>query len=202
VARWALTGGIASGKSTVAKLFVEGGIPVVDADRIYHELIAPQGSPAGPSPLARQIAKAFAGVLRPDHCIDRVRLGSQVFQDEAALRRLEAITHPAVQARSEALMAHYEALGHSHVLYDVPLLFERQLQHQFAAVVLVWVPQAVQLARLLARDALTEAAAALRLRNQLPLDDKRAMADYVIDNSGDLASTKTQVQSLIGIMRS
>jgi dephospho-CoA kinase len=201
VARWALTGGIASGKSTVAKLFVEGGIPVVDADRIYHELIAPQQDPPGPSPQGRQIDEAFPGVLRADGTVDRARLGSRVFQDEAALRRLEAVTHPAVQARAEALMTHHEALGHNHVLYDVPLLFERQLQHKFAAVVLVWVPPALQLARLLARDALTEAAALLRLQHQLPLDAKRALADYVIDNSDDLPRTRAQVQALIATMR-
>jgi len=201
VARWALTGGIASGKSTVAKLFVEGGIPVVDADRIYHELIAPDVSPPGPSPLGRQIGAAFPSVLRADGSVDRARLGREVFGDEAALRRLEAITHPAVQARAEALMAQHEAMGHSHVLYDVPLLFERQLQHKFAAVVLVWVPPALQLMRLMARDALAEAAALLRLQHQLPLDAKRALADYIIDNSADLPKTRAQVQALIARMR-
>lgn len=196
MARWALTGGIGSGKSTVGAMFVASGLPVVDADRIYHALIEP--SPGGqPSPLSQEVGHAFADVLLTDGRLDRKRLGELVFADAKARAKLEAITHPAVRAGAEAACAALEAQGVQTLLYDVPLLFERDLQRQFAGVVLVWVPRALQLQRLMARDNIGPEAASARLRAQWPLDDKRALSQHVIDNSGTQATTRVQVERVM-----
>lgn len=195
--RWALTGGIASGKSTVADLLVAFGVPVIDADRIYHALIAPDPVTQAPSALAQQIAQAFPGILMADGKIDRPNLGAVVFASTQQRAMLEAITHPAVQAKAQQMFAALADAGHTHAFYDVPLLFERNLQKNYAQVVVVWVPKQLQLTRMMARDALTAQAAELRLASQLPLDDKRKQAHHIIDNSGAKEKTRQQVQHLV-----
>jgi dephospho-CoA kinase len=191
---WGLTGGIASGKSTVHGMLTQLGAQIVDADAVYHALLRPEGD--APSPLAHALAAAFPGVLQADGHIDRRALGAQVFEDPAARARLEALTHPAV---AEAVTARLQALaerGCPHAVYDVPLLYERDMHARFAGVMLVWVPRAVQLARLMARNGLDAAAAAARIAAQLPLDGKRQHARWIIDNSGDRATTQQQVVAI------
>lgn len=189
-----LTGGIASGKSTVARQLVAAGVPVVDADALYHALIAPVDGT--PSPLVARLATQFAGVVGAGGALDRGALGRTVFADVAARRTLEELTHPAVAAAAEQAMAAHAAAGQPWAVYDVPLLYERDLTANFFGVVVVWVPRPLQLARLAARDGLTGEAAEARLRAQLPLDDKRARARWVIDNAGTPAQTAHQVDAL------
>jgi dephospho-CoA kinase len=191
---WGLTGGIASGKSTVHGMLARLGAQIVDADAVYHGLLRPEAG--APSPLARTLAAAFQSVLLPDGQIDRRALGTLVFENPAARARLEALTHPAV---AEAVTAHLQTLadgGCRHAVYDVPLLYERDMQARFAGIMLVWVPPAIQLARLMARNGLDAASAAARIAAQLPLDSKRQRARWVIDNSADRDTTQRQVAAI------
>lgn len=197
---WGLTGGIASGKTTVARLLGEAGVPVVGADALYHALIAPQAGAA--SPLAQQVAASFgAHLLGPGGQLDRPTLAAHIFADAAARQRLDALTHPAIAAACAEAFAQLSAEGHPAAAYDVPLLYEKDLEARFHAVVVVWVPLEVQLARLRARDGLSAAQAEARLAAQLSLDSKRARAAWCIDNSGSPAATAAQVGALATAMR-
>lgn len=189
-----LTGGIASGKSTVSKMLRELGAEVIDADQVYHDLIAPQDGT--PSPLAQQIGDRFKGALLPTGEVDRASLGKRVFGNPEALSQLGEITHPAVAMEVAKRVAALAEQGVPQVIYDVPLLYERNLQQGLHRVVVVWVPRELQLARLMARDGIDEAAAERKLASQMPLDRKRDMADHVIDNSGSHEQTRAQVEAL------
>jgi dephospho-CoA kinase len=191
---YGLTGGIASGKSTVSRMLRELGAQVLDADVIAREVVEP-GTPG-----LAAIAERFPGVLTPEGRLDRVKLGARVFADATERAALNAIVHPRV---GEAFLEKLQALaaqGVERVIYDVPLLIENGLQHGMDGVVLVWVPRQVQKARLMARDGLDEAAAEARLAAQLPLEDKRPHATWLIDNSGDLALTRAQVEKTWRVM--
>ncbi len=191
-----LTGGIASGKSTVAQMFVELGVEVVSADALYHQLIAPKAG-REPSKLTKEIVRAFPGVLQNSGHINRKQLGPIVFANTQALKKLGAITHPAVAAAFQARCAQAAQKGTALLIYDVPLLFERNLDRTIPnlhGVLVVWVPQATQLERMLSRDGITKEAAEQRLKSQLCIDEKRQRATWVIDNSGTLASCRTQVK--------
>ena len=197
---WGLTGGIASGKTTVAGLLGEAGVPVVGADALYHALIAPQAGAA--SPLAQQVAASFGlHLLGPGGQLDRPSLAAEVFADAAARQRLDALTHPAIAAACAAAFARLAADGHPAAAYDVPLLYEKNLEARFHAVVVVWVPLDLQRARLQARDGLSPIQAEARLAAQLSLDSKRARAAWCIDNSGTPAATAAQVDALAAVMR-
>ncbi|KFE62092.1 dephospho-CoA kinase [Hyalangium minutum] len=190
MALYGLTGGIASGKSTVSRMFRELGAHVLDADVIAREVVEP-GTPG-----LAAVAARFPGVLGPDGRLDRAKLGTRVFGDATERAALNAIVHPLVR---EAFLHKVQALaeqGVERILYDVPLLIETGLHTNMDGVVLVWVPRDVQKARLMSRDGLDEAAAEARLAAQLPLDDKRRYATWIVDNSGDLASTRAQVEQV------
>ncbi|NGP57538.1 dephospho-CoA kinase [Paenibacillus thiaminolyticus] len=185
-----LTGGIASGKSTVSRLLVERGALLVDADRIAREIVLP-GSPA-----LDQIADRFgADMLLPDGSLDRKRLGNVVFSDAAKRKALEEITHPAIR---QEMMMQMRRLEEEHpqslVVVDVPLLYESGLTDRFEEIVVIYVPQAIQLERLMRRDGLTEAEASERLLSQWDIEKKRERADYVIDNSKGMEETRQQVE--------
>jgi len=185
-----LTGGIGTGKSTVARMLAARGAAVVDADLLAREVVEP-GTPA----LAEIAAEFGPGVLQADGSLDRAALGALVFGDEARRERLNAITHPRVGALMQERVA---AALHSDaplVVVDIPLLFEGARQGMFEGVLLVWVPPAVQLARLVERDGWSEDEARARLAAQMPIDDKRALATWVIDNSGTVAQTEAQVDA-------
>lgn len=191
--RFALTGGIASGKSSVARILARCGTPIVDADALYHALIAPQGG--RPSPLTKEIAAAFPGTVDDHGAINRRALAAQVFTRPQDKQRLEAITHPVVAQKAEEALALLAKAGHPLAIYDIPLLFERNLAHRYDGVLLVWVPKEVQLTRLRARDGLSEAEANARIAAQASLDDKRARADVVFDNSTTQEALELQVRS-------
>jgi dephospho-CoA kinase len=187
-----LTGGIASGKSTVKALFEELGVPVVDADQIAREVVAP--GTAG----LREIVAAFGEeMLAADGTLDRKKLASVVFEDVEARARLNAITHPRIAARSAERMAEVAAkTGAPYVLYEAALLVENGIHRMLPALVLVALDEETQLARLVARDGLTAEEARARLAAQLPLAKKLEVADYVIDNGGTVDETRARVHEV------
>ena len=190
-----LTGGIASGKSTVAKIFREQGLTVVDADQLYHSLIAPEDGK--PSSLAQTIEKAFPGVLTPKGTIDRRLLGQKIFHHPDAREQLNRITHPAVaQAFSQAVQQEQER-GRELIIYDVPLLYESGKEDQFHGVIVVWLTRELQIKRLCSRNHFSIEEAHARLTSQLSLNEKRHRADYVIDNCGSFEETHKQTLQLL-----
>lgn len=186
-----LTGGIACGKSTVSRLFAARGAIVIDADALAREVVAP-----GTSGLTELVAAFGDEVLRADGTLDRERLGRRVFADPAARARLEAITHPRIAQLSFERLAAARSSDAPLVLYDAALLFESGRGDLFRPVVVVTAPREVQLARLMARDGLAPEAAAARIDSQMPVAEKAARADHVIDNGGTLAQTEAQVEAL------
>lgn len=185
-----LTGGIATGKSTVTRMLRELGAPVVDADAIVHELQAPG------TPVTAAIGVEFGPqVLHPDGSLDRAALGRIVFADPARRKALEGIVHPAVRRRiSEAVEGHRQA-GHPVTVLDVPLLLEGGLDRTVDQVWLVYVDRDTQRARLISRDGLSPVQAEQRIAAQLDLELKKARATVVIDNRGSVQQTRTQVEA-------
>ena len=185
-----LTGGIASGKSTVAAMFAELGGAVVDADAIAHHITAPD------HPTLTLIARRFGGeVIGGDGQLDRKRLGAIVFADSAARRDLEAITHPYIRAASQLEIATHIARGREVVFYEAALIVEKRLHEapwMHALVVVASAPDQ-QIARIVARDQLSEDEARARVDAQATLAAKLAAADYVVENSASVAETRAQV---------
>lgn len=196
-----LTGGIATGKSTVARLFEKLGAVVIDADAIVHELQSPG------APMLAAIAEAFgAEMIRADGSLDRERLGRRVFADAEARTRLNAIVHPPVGVEMARRLAAAREAGTDLVLLDIPLLLEGRARRAggggasagdlVEAVIVVWAPEPLQVRRQVERDGASPEHARERIEAQLPIDEKRALADFVIDNSGSLAETERQVREL------
>ena len=184
-----LTGGIASGKSTVAAMLAAAGARIVDADRIAHQVVD-KGQPA-----YDDIVRHFGlAILKPDGQIDREALGNIVFNDKEAKQALNDIVHPRV---NEVMQQHIHQLAREHpqdpVILDIPLLIESGWHKSLPVIILVYVPEAVQQTRLMTRDGLTATDAMARIRAQMPIDAKRAHADYIIDNTGSLEATQRQV---------
>ena len=191
-----LTGGIASGKSTFAAALRARGVPVVDADALAKAAVAP-----GTAALA-EIARTFGpGVLGPDGALDRKKMAALVFSDPEARRRLEAITHPAVRAAMIEETRRLADAGHDLAFYDTPLLYEVGLDRVLDCVVVVWAPPAVQRARIVARDGLSPAEADARIAAQLPIDEKAARADLVVENLGDPGELAGKAERLLADLR-
>ncbi|HKW59618.1 MAG TPA: dephospho-CoA kinase [Candidatus Dormibacteraeota bacterium] len=190
-----LTGGAGSGKSTVADMFGSLGAAVVDADEATHAVYAP-----GTLGFDAIVAEFGDEYVRGDQ-IDRARLGELVFHDEGARLRLNAIVHPLVRQWMADRTVEAMLRGADVVMQDVPLLFENNLQGLFSGVVLVYAPAAVQLERLLARGVPRDRAEAI-IAAQMPIDEKRPLADYVIDNSGSHDETGRQVEEVWTRVRS
>ncbi len=190
-----LTGGIASGKSTVAAIFRAAGVPVLDADEVAREVVMP-GEPA----LSALVEAFGADVLLADGTLDRKRLGARVFDDASLRARLNAIVHPAIAERSAA---HFARLSSEPlVCYDAALLVERGLADAFRPLVVVAAPRALQRARLIARDGLTAAEADARLDAQAPVEAKIAAADLVIRNDADRATLEARAaEALVEVRR-
>lgn len=193
-----LTGGIGSGKSTVADMLRRLGARVIDADAIVHELQAPG------TELVARIADAFGpGVLDASGALDRAALGAIVFRDAEARKRLNHLVHPRVGAEMARRLERAREQGVPLAVLDIPLYFEGRRQGgrgasamEFSASILVWVPREVQIERTVARDGCPRDEAERRVAAQLPLDEKRALADFVVDNSGSLAETERQVRAV------
>lgn len=188
VPRIGLTGGIASGKSTVAGMFAAYGVPVIDTDVIARDVVGP-GSPA-----LEEIANEFGpGVLRDDGQLDRAAMRRIAFSSDERRRRLEAIVHPRIREQTKARSA---AAGGPYQLVVVPLLAESPMRHEMDRILVVDIPEAMQLERLLARDAGDRAQAERMIAAQASRDSRLAIADDVVDNSGDLSATRRQVDDL------
>jgi dephospho-CoA kinase len=186
-----LTGGIASGKSTVAGVLRELGAVVIDADQVAREVVQP-GEPA----LAEVVAAFGPEVLDATGALDRKRMGQVVFADPEARRRLNAILHPRIAERTQAKIAALRETETSIVVYEAPLLVENAIHHGLDGLIVVFTPEAEQRRRAEVRDGLTSAEVAARIAAQLPLGEKLAVADWVIDNGGTPEETRRQVMDL------
>lgn len=187
-----LTGGIASGKSTVSSMLKELGIPVIDADE-EARLAVEKGEKA-----YFEIVSYFGEeILFEDGSIDRRKLGSIIFPNEAKRKVLNGIVHPAVRENMNRKKEEYLACGHDFVVLDIPLLFESKLTHMVEKVLIVYVDELTQLARLMDRNGFTEEEASARIASQLPLKEKLALADAVIDNNGSIDETKKQLLNIL-----
>jgi dephospho-CoA kinase len=182
-----LTGGIASGKSTVGRLLRDSGVLVIDADVLARDAVAP-----GSEGLAAIRARFGDGVLDADGSLDRKALGAIVFGDDDARRALNAIVHPEVARLAAERLGALREAGHAVAVYEVPLLFENGLDAMMDATILVACPEDVQLQRVMARDGLDESAARSRVAAQMPLAEKRRRARVVIENDGSLDDLKAR----------
>jgi len=193
-----LTGGIGSGKSTVARMLRALGATIIDADRIVHELQAPG------MPMLDTLARAFGpSILDPEGALDRKALGAIVFTDREARARLGLIVHPEVGREMLRQANAAREASAPLAVADIPLLYEGRREGRDTAgmlgvegVILAWVPVELQIERTMARDDCTRDEALARIRAQIPLDDKRSLAEYVIDNTGSLADTQAQVTAI------
>lgn len=183
-----LTGGIASGKSTVSQYFKEKGVPVIDADDVSRQVVEP-----GTVGLERVVAVFGADVLQPDGRLNRKKLGSIVFNDKEKLNQLNRLLHREIRKKILAEIDHYKEKDTPFIVADIPLLFETDYEDYMSQVMTVFVPPAVQIERLMSRDQLTKSEAEHRMDTQLPLYIKAQLSDIVIDNSGTIEDTYRQI---------
>ena len=187
-----LTGGIGSGKSSIGRYFKSLGLPVVDADVLAREAVA-KGSPA-----LAELAEAFgADILDGDGNLDRKGLAAKVFGDESARQRLNGITHPRVRELSVQRFSELGERGEPLACYEVPLLFESKMADMMRPVVVVSVPEELQIERAMARDDATREEIAARIQHQLPLSEKVRQADFVIDNSGTPEQSQERAREVL-----
>ena len=187
-----LTGGIASGKSTVAKILQDLGAAIVNADDLAREVVLP-GREAW-----KEVVAAFGvDILQTDQNLDRQKLRTLIFNQPEARKRLESIIHPRVRALAEERIRQYGAAGYPVVIYEVPLLFEGKLQEWLRPVILVACKLETQTARLQKRDHLARADAEKHIATQMSLAEKRGLADYVIENNGSLADLERQTRQIL-----
>jgi dephospho-CoA kinase len=191
-----LTGGIASGKSTVSRMFRGAGAEIIDADEIAREVVK-KGKPAW-----RKIKTHFGEeILLPDGEINRDLLGKIIFHDHSQKKKLNRIVHPFVFQKIEENIVNAESSNpNTIVILDVPLLIETGLYHSLSEVILVYVPLNLQLERLIARDHISQIDATARIRSQMPIDEKKQFASFVIDNSKSFEKTKEKVLDVFQIL--
>ncbi len=193
-----LTGGIATGKSTVAHIMAEAGVYVIDADKIARDVVR-KGLPAW-----KEITEHFGrNILKENGEIDRELLGDIVFGSPEKLKILNKIVHPRVfeEMAKEMDDIKQKAPG-SVIILDIPLLIESGLHKLLSNVILVYAPEKIQLARLMARDNISEDAALKRIRSQMPMEQKKGFAKYIIDNSFDLEHTKIETMEVLEKLKS
>ena len=187
-----LTGGIACGRSTVAKMFEERGCYCIDADRIAHRLLQP------PSPTWKRVVEFFGrDILNPDQTINRARLGMIVFSDRAKRERLNSIVHPEVITEENRLVEEYlNSGGQGIVIVDAALIIETGSYRRFDKIVVVYTDEQTQLERLIERNGLSPEEAKRRMAAQLPLKEKLRYADYKISTSGRLQDTERELEEV------
>ncbi|WP_077619038.1 dephospho-CoA kinase [Bacillus sinesaloumensis] len=186
-----LTGGIASGKSTVSQMFNEAGIVIIDADVIARKVVE-VGEEA-----YKQIVQSFGeDILLPDKTIDRPKLGSVVFFSEEKRLLLNSIVHPAVRKQMLKEKEEHELNGEDLIIMDIPLLFESKLTSLVDKTLLVYVNYETQLSRLMSRNRLNKEDAEARIKSQMPLNEKVTLADAVVDNNGTIEDTRKQLQEV------
>jgi dephospho-CoA kinase len=191
VALVGLTGGIASGKSTVARAFSERGIPVIDADQLAREVVAP-----GSEGLAAIVETFGEEVLLPDGSLDRKGLGARVFADRSLLPQLNGIVHPLVGRLSAERIAAIDAASVPYAIYEAPLIVENGLHRAMRALIVVALEVPLQIERVMKRDSLGREEAENRIKAQAPLSKKLEAADYVIDNGQDLSTLFQRVDQV------
>lgn len=187
-----LTGGLSSGKSTVARRFRQRGIPVIDADLLAREVVA-KGSPG----LAAVVETFGPCVLLPDGTLDRAKVSALVFNDPELRRALNGILHPRIAQASAERIAALDKEGEKIACYEAALLVENHLEGAFRPLVVVSVPEDVQVARAVARDHATEEQVRARIAAQLPLATKVAAADYVIENGGTVEELERRADEVL-----
>ena len=200
-----LTGSIATGKSTVAKILRDKGIPVICADEIVRGLYGDQSQnnctgyrPVAPT-LMDQIKKIFgADYFDADGTLNRTKLGGLIFADEKARAKLDALIHPEVRREMQNQIKRCRDEEHKLIVLDIPLLYESGLESLCEKVIVVYTPLKETQKRLMARNNLSEKEALLRLSAQMSIEEKKLKADFVIDNSGDVQNTLRQVEKLLG----
>lgn len=182
-----LTGGIASGKSTVSAFLEDAGAIIVDADKFAREVVQKD------RPAWREIVDTFGqSILLPDGGINRILLGDIIFNDPAQKQILNRIVHPRVISETATRLAEIEKKQPgSVVILDVPLLIESGMDTGLSDIIVVYVPEPVQIQRLMIRDALTQAQALARIRSQMPIEEKKQHATIIIDNSGSRENTRS-----------
>lgn len=188
-----LTGGIACGKSTIADLLVRRGAILIDADQLAREVVEPG------SPVLEEVARHFGqAVLKEDGSLDRKRMGEIIFANPGLRKRLEEVLHPPIRRLIQERMAKAE---HSHpgrlVVVDIPLLYESGMKDLVSEVMVVYIPKELQLERLMKRDSLTREQVEQRLSAQMPIEEKKGLADFVIDNSGTIEQTERQIDEFL-----
>lgn len=187
-----LTGGIASGKSTVANMLKKRGVTIIDADVEAH-LAVEKGEQA-----YEQIIETFGEeILHADRSIDRLKLGTIIFHDEEKRKLLNQIVHPAVRERMKRKQSLAEANGAQYIVLDIPLLFESNLIYMVEKILLVYVDEDTQTERLMHRNDLSRDEAVARIRSQMPLIEKKQLADEVIDNNGTIDQTEKQLLEIL-----
>lgn len=187
-----LTGGIASGKSTVAAILRRCGAAIINADELSREVVQPKQD------AWKEIIETFGStILQEDKTLDRKKLRKIVFDNPEARKKLEAIIHPRVRALAERRISELAAAGCSLIVYEVPLLFEGQIHLWLRPVVLVACDIEIQKKRLVKRDHLTDTEAQQHLDAQMSLKEKRKLADYVIENDGNLEELEQQVREVL-----
>jgi dephospho-CoA kinase len=187
-----LTGGIASGKSTVSRTFKEQGVPVIDADLIAREIVEP-GKPA-----LEAVRQVFGpGVLTPEGTLDRKKLGSMIFADKELRAKLDACMEPYLIPLIDHRVEMYRIAGYKLVCLDAPLLVEKELHHRFRPVVVVYCPMTTQVERLMDRNGFSKEEARQRIDSQLPGDERVKVADYVIHTDGTLEQSRARA---IGVL--
>lgn len=184
-----LTGGIGSGKSTIARRLADHGAVIIDADVVAREVVEP-----GTSALSEIVACFGTHVLNSEGTLNRAALGDLVFTDERARQQLNAIVHPAVQERTRQLFT--EAPQGSVVVYDVPLLVETENEYKFDAIIVASAPEHIRAERLMEHRGMLESEALARIQSQAPEEDRLKIASHVIDTSGDITHTYAQVDAL------
>lgn len=185
-----LTGGIACGKSTVSRMLVSRGALLIDADQIARDVVEPG------SPVLEQVAAHFGqAVIGPDGSLQRKKLGEIIFGSPEARKQLDGLLHPPIRAKMREQMTLYERdFPTKLVVVDVPLLIESNLVSMFEEIMVVYIPRHLQLERLMQRDGLSTEHAQLRLDAQMSIEEKRKLADIVIDNSGTWEETNMRVE--------
>jgi dephospho-CoA kinase len=191
VALVGLTGGIASGKSTVARAFSERGIPVIDADQLAREVVAP-----GSEGLAAIVETFGEEVLLPDGSLDRKGLGARVFADQSLLPQLNGIVHPLVGRLSAERIAAIDEASVPYAIYEAPLIVENGLHRAMRALIVVALDVPLQIERVMKRDGLGQQEAENRIKAQAPLSKKLEAADYVIDNGQGLSTLFQRVDEV------
>ncbi|WP_339162234.1 dephospho-CoA kinase [Siminovitchia sp. FSL W7-1587] len=187
-----LTGGIASGKSTVSQMLEQRGFTIVDADLAARKVVEP-----GASAYKQVVSRFGEGIIQNDGTLNREKLGTIVFNDEEKRKKLNAIVHPAVREKMKEWQEAAIQNGKKTIILDIPLLFESNLLHMVDKTIVVYVDEETQLRRLMERNSFREDEARARIASQLPLRQKKEMADAVIDNNGSLSETERQVEVLI-----